>query len=290
MENQLPTPKSTFAVHMLGRDMTSYSVYDLAKGTPDSVLENLHEYAVLSDNVYVDSDVYEQEWSEEEVRFALQEWQQIVDLPPEPPTPSGRKKVPGLAYEVWEKRTDGKIRYAIVFRGTEKGLTDWKANLRWLTTKLYPSWWDQYHQVQAMIGHLTADLAQRAESSGLEYEIIATGHSLGGGLAQQAAYASDKIKLVFAFDPSPVTGYYDIKRSTRKTNKEGIVIYRVYEHGEFLAYVRLLMKAVYPAPLLKVQNPRLIQIRYNLLKYEGVASQHSMRSFARWLHWIKMRG
>jgi hypothetical protein len=53
-------------------------------------------------------------------------------------------------------------------------------------------------------------------------------------------------------------------------------IYRVYEHGEILAYLRLLMKGLYP---ITKENPKIVEIRYDLLKGDLV-SEHSIKKFA----------
>jgi len=81
---------------------------------------------------------------------------------------------------------------------------------------------------------------------------------------------------VYAFDPSTVTGYYDIPRKARRLRCLNLRIYRVYEHGEILAYLRLLMKAVYPV---RAKNPKIVEVRYNLLQGQLI-SQHSMQDFA----------
>lgn len=67
---------------------------------------------------------------------------------------------------------------------------------------------------------------------------IAAGHSLGGGLAQQAGYASSGIKLVYAFDSSSVTGFYDVDEAARDKAKVGMRVYRLGERGEVLQYFR----------------------------------------------------
>jgi hypothetical protein len=99
---------------------------------------------------------------------------------------------------------------------------------------------------------------------------------LGGGLAQQAAYMSEYIRKVYAFNPSSVTGYYSVDKVDRERNEKGMTIYRIYEHGEILAYLRLLMKGLYP---ITQTDPKIIEIRYNLVKGNTV-SQHSMKDFA----------
>lgn len=87
--------------------------------------------------------------------------------------------------------------------------------------------------------------------------IISAGHSLGGGLAQQAAYSCERIKRVFAFAPSPVTGFYSVKRRERRENKKGIHISRIFEHEEVLAYFRFALRN----PLqLRPSDPRITEV------------------------------
>ena len=67
---------------------------------------------------------------------------------------------------------------------------------------------------------------------------------MGGGLAQQFAYAhclDDRVPpvvKVYAFDPSPVTGFFSVNRAVRNANRVGLQIARIYERGEILAVVR----------------------------------------------------
>jgi pimeloyl-ACP methyl ester carboxylesterase len=101
--------------------------------------------------------------------------------------------------------------------------------------------------------------------------ITAVGHSLGGGLAQQAAYADGRIRLVFAFDPSFVTAYSDTP-ALSAINSRGLKIDRVYEHGEILAYARFLQRQILPA---SACDPQIRTVRFNLL--DGVPIvQHNM--------------
>jgi hypothetical protein len=70
-------------------------------------------------------------------------------------------------------------------------------------------------------------------------------HSLGGGLAQEFAYSlpvgtfdAPRATKVYAFDPSPATGFLSVKRATRNENKKGLKTDRIYERGEVLAILR----------------------------------------------------
>ncbi|MBC7774540.1 MAG: hypothetical protein H7246_03810, partial [Phycisphaerae bacterium] len=51
------------------------------------------------------------------------------------------------------------------------------------------------------------------------------------------------------------------------------IIYRVYEHGEVLAYIRLLMKLLFP---ISSANPQIMEARFNLAG-ENPISQHNMK-------------
>lgn len=101
----------------------------------------------------------------------------------------------------------------------------------------------------------------RAKARDPQATFVAVGHSLGGGLAQQAAYAHLDIRTVYAFDPSPVTGFRSVAKATREANSQGLTIYRAFEHGEILAYARYLLKI---ARALSEANPRIIEARFNL--------------------------
>ncbi len=177
----------------------------------------------------------------------------------------------GLYLEVWEKEAGALTEVAIVFRGTNDA-KDWWSNARWIT-RFIPVGWDQYTVVRAAIEGLVARARARHTTP---IRVVAVGHSLGGGLAQQAAYAHDGIKLVYAFDPSPVTGYHSVPSQARRMNQTGIEIFRIYEKGEILAFLRgPLRRWVLP---LSAKDPAITEIRFNLL--QGLSIQeHSMVAF-----------
>ena len=183
-----------------------------------------------------------------------------------------RYKIAGLSYEVWEKIDAEQVIVALVFRGTDDK-ADWWANFRWVT-RYVPFVRDQYMQVQSLTQPLVDAIRERHQ--GKTIRIITAGHSLGGGLAHHAAYVSDGIKEVFAFDSSPVTGFYSLSNTQRRKNAIGIVVRRIYERGEILATLRRIVRFFNP---LSTKDPEIIEIRFNLSQGSAV-TQHNMRTLA----------
>ncbi len=181
------------------------------------------------------------------------------------------RKLGGLAVQIWTRRGRVCGEAVIAFRGTDAdSADDWLTNLRWVTRAL--PLYDQYDQVRAHVGRLVGFVASLPCYREGVTRITAVGHSLGGGLAQQAAYADPRIRRVVAFDSSAVTGYYAVEPAARRHNERGLEIERVYEHGEVLAYLRLVMRVIYP---LSACDPQIRTLRFEALK-GSVVSQHSM--------------
>ena len=173
----------------------------------------------------------------------------------------------GLGVQIWARRGATCPEVVIAFRGTVGGdRGDWESNFHWML-RAFPIY-DQYEQVRDrvsdFIGHIERDKCYRADQT----EIIAVGHSLGGGLAQLAAYSDRRIRRVYAFDPSMVTGYYSVNPPNRDGNVQGLRMERVYEFGEVLAFGRLIMLHYIP---LSPCNPRVVSVRFRVFRGAPVA-------------------
>jgi pimeloyl-ACP methyl ester carboxylesterase len=173
----------------------------------------------------------------------------------------------GLGVQIWARKGAVCPEAVIAFRGTvggDKG--DWESNFHWIL-RAFPVY-DQYDQVRDhisdFIGHIERDSCYRKGAT----EIIAVGHSLGGGLAQLAAYSDQRVRRVCAFDPSMVTGFYSVNPPNRDRNVEGLGIERVYELGEVLAYGRLIMLRSIP---LSPCNPRVVSVRFRVFQGAPIA-------------------
>lgn len=195
-----------------------------------------------------------------------------------PPQMRDCHPVGGLEFNVWRRMQGGRCREAVIaFRGTDRhDLGDWTSNLRWLY-RLQPKF-DQYAQVQFHISTIVAHVAANGCQGAL---FVATGHSLGGGLAQQAAYADGNalIRYVYAFDPSPVTGFFDVSAMVRDKSTDGLGVDRAFEQGEILALPRLIIENIYPPAPCK---PRVRIVRFNVLSGLGIA-QHSISGLTKQL-------
>lgn len=223
-------------------------------------------------------------------------WKQVPDYLESDPvvkTPGGPIKIRGLGYQLWrDTEATGRKRLALVFRGTDLGdFGDWIANLRWLT-RLNPFTRDQYAQTRDLVEALTSRVDK---DFGPNAEIIAVGHSLGGGLAQQAAYASPRIHTAYAFDSSPVTGSTSADPRVSAANRKGDQIFRIYERGEVLAPLRSIQRQLKP---IGKTNPKETELRFNFRSTfrlgnpgSGPFSQHSMNQLAcDIICWLDMKG
>jgi pimeloyl-ACP methyl ester carboxylesterase len=190
----------------------------------------------------------------------------------------------GLYLEVW-RRSGPHDLIAVVFKGTQFfSLRDWKSNVRWfwrLIPRFVPKYHDQYTVIcDEFCAEFAAWVTTACDS---QVRLIAAGHSLGGGLAQQFAYALPPLKAsdggeiricaVYAFDPSPVTGWYSVNSETRERNARGLKTDRIFEHGEILAYFRLLLSYVMPP---SGRDPAIREIRVNFDPDNWLILSHMM--------------
>lgn len=199
-----------------------------------------------------------------------------------------------LRVEVWTRQQPPAV--AVAFGGTVfNNQNDWAANLRWFL----PKWFlaghpDEYSETVQIFAPAFVDEFKSKLRSGTsdwaflkDATIFSTGHSLGGGLAQQFAYALpvddavQRVAHVFAFDPSPVTGYFSVEQSIREHNQKTLFIARIYERGEILAIVRSLTSVlVVPSE----SEPTIRGVRFSLFYPANPIAGHSMSQLACKLH------
>ena len=191
-----------------------------------------------------------------------------------------------LQYDVWVKSGPARV-VAVVFRGTESWL-DWKSNFRWFLG-LFPRYEDQYDVVERHVASAFHEWLMKKDDLS-KHKLVAVGHSLGGGLAQYFAYVlpntrdqkARRVSEVYAFASSPVTGYFTVRdRGRRNSNAKQLDIYHVFEHGEILAFVRLLLGSTMRA--LGVlgkpsgrRGPRRWTFRFNLSKSADPIKSHGI--------------
>lgn len=150
-----------------------------------------------------------------------------------------------LRAEVWSNE---ELNTVIVAFGGTASLGDMAANARWLLRFGGPDAYDVLTDLYVP-AFVQAHQARASEAGGAwlkNARIAATGHSLGGGLAQRFAYSlkptsgMPRLKEVYAFNPSPVSG----KRGVDGFEEQaiGLTIYRIYNRGEILASLRSLLQ------------------------------------------------
>jgi len=190
-----------------------------------------------------------------------------------------------LRVEVWSNPSHKAV--GVAFGGTVfSNWKDWKSNLRWFIRRARRN--DEYTEIvkefgPAFVKEFVKKKVQTEWAFLQGAQIFATGHSLGGGLAHQFAYSMPidpnvpRVAKVFAFDPSPVTGFYSLDVSTRNANSQNLAIDRIYERGEILAILRSLENFVYPP---SASAPAIRQVRYNLFRSHNPIAGHSIAELA----------
>lgn len=188
-----------------------------------------HNPKLISDCAILSAGIYSREEKMSGAKTLPQthfQWELFEEFEP-PKFPRGVFVIGGLGLEVWttQPSENGPIA-ALIFRGTRfTKFADWYSNLRWVT-KFIPGVWDQYRETQARVPAIMTALNAKF-GNGLK--IFAAGHSLGGGLAQHAGYSAYGISDVYAFNPSPVTGFYSIEAHVREKIVKNLRVLRMYE-------------------------------------------------------------
>jgi hypothetical protein len=209
-----------------------------------------------------------------------QGWTEWSDFPS--PELQGRFDSVHLRGQVWMHVQTRRV--VVSFGGTIFwNIKDWISNFRWFL----PLHHDQYTEVvHAFAPEFAKEFQRRVNSgqySGLnQFQLMSSGHSLGGGLAQQFAYALPddhgfdvpRVSKVYAMDPSPVTGFYSVKPRLRKLNCQGLKIDRIYERGEILATARAILALLLPP---SAKNAAIRGVRYALFKGDPITDHSILR-------------
>jgi hypothetical protein len=196
---------------------------------------------------------------------ALSEWRYVwscntPDTCGVRPAGQGDLPVAGLGVQIRARKGSGARcpEAVIAFRGTvggDKG--DWESNFHWIL-RAFPIY-DQYDQVRDHIGgfinHIEREQCYGAEQT----QIVAVGHSVGGGLAQLAAFSDPRIRHVYVFETSVTTGFYSVSPPNRDRNVQGLLIERIYEEETLGFWMR---QFSLPSPC----NPRIVDIQFNLIQ------------------------
>jgi len=167
----------------------------------------------------------------------------------------GCRAVGGLFYETFVYRAKpeadsvdpkGDIAMAVIaFRGTENYWgqiqRDWPTNFA-NAFGILPS---DYAEVQRTLPELLRKLLAHRQ-----FPVFTTGHSLGGALAQLAAYLREDVTAAYTFNTSPATGWAILRSQLRDVPKSPDVmqvddpnIIRVTQEGEWLNIARVFSNA-----------------------------------------------
>jgi len=274
-EKFLESKQLTQSVYSLtGNSLTKYN--QLSLHFLNRRFKNIHMYAVYCSAVYKNKE-YEKDCYLDAMKkkflFFNNTWKKI-SVTIEPEKVMRYHYIPkALKYEILLSPTKKKV--LIVFRGSRTFPSwDWYSNFRCIT-QFVPFIYDHYDQVVYLIPEIVKELHK---AYGEKIKIMTTGHSLGGGLAQQAAYASPFISQAYVFNTSPVTGLLNFTLLRKKTYKENLEIFRIYEHGEVLEKFRIWKNKILPFSL---KNPKIEAIQFNRLNDEESAiDEHNMEKLA----------
>lgn len=269
--------RATVRPHLDGQPR-DFAIAELPRIEQLPKLKYLRNAAIMSAAVYVDAplttqlkDIKTNGTPEQRAQLALlpDDWTEDTDVP-RPAQLPGHRTTPDLTYRLWMSPEGETPRVALlVFRGTHIK-ADWYSNLRWVDSWI-PRVDDHYEQTERVTREIINYVRQK---NGADTLILAAGHSLGGGLAQTAAYtACGEIRTVFAFDSSPVTKHRARNQCEGRSPEN---FYRVFEQSEILSYARFIVRL---ALGLKKSDPRIVEIKVHLFEGVGVTA-HSMQQLS----------
>jgi hypothetical protein len=248
---------------------------------PPAAAERFFPYAAMSALAYEGSDKCTDEKSERdygELRAVLApQWTRVPAI--ELADPCGDDK--GLAYQVWERHENNNHDVVIAFRGTVPGLRSWIYGNLWGITHLFTSD-TQYSRARKYTHSVIAYFNAHVED-GIHVKFYSTGHSLGGGLAQDVFYDRPKdFVQSFAFAPSSVTSFTELPETSHleacdceeATLDHEARIYRIYEAYEILGNIR------FPHKLFFYPQRYIQEVRFSFPSSWNEVSRHSMKTLA----------
>ncbi|MEX3009255.1 DUF6792 domain-containing protein [Hoeflea sp. TYP-13] len=282
--------KKNDANHVLLRPSSEKYVktQDVEAGIHGAALKGVWQYGLLAAQSYddnVSTDIHLRPQCDHPTKYARR-WRRLPQFSDDGHTinnlPPGLK-IPGFNYSVWRDMSrSAPDRVAIVLRGTNfTDWGDWYSNARWIT-RFNPLTVDQYQQTGTLVEQLVPELQRKF---GPDVEIIAVGHSLGGGLAQHAGYASAGVTKVYAFASSPVVDHRSFGADKNEDNRQGMEIYRISESGEILAGSQWIHRNTAG---LSTQNPKTTELLYSFRQGfykrdttgDDTISQHGVRQLS----------
>ncbi|MDB4265123.1 hypothetical protein N9891_00080 [bacterium] len=170
-------------------------------------------------------DVYDKPRSEKEpIQFpSTENWEPILHE-------EGIQNSIGFAGRAWLRtKSNGKQELVVAYRGTQFS----EAN-DWLLGNLVPvSGALRRNQYDAALEYALSSI----QVCGKETNVVFTGHSLGGGLAEYA-HKFVKNSRAVTFDTSPNQGRIYSLFKSRQSKKTAV---RIYEKGELLSFLRFIM-------------------------------------------------
>ncbi|MGQ2994560.1 lipase family protein [Variovorax sp.] len=238
-------------------------------------------FAWLSEVAYPEEKTLEANCSPPRVMLDKHGWSPITEQLFRPDEIKSYNEI-GLYFEIWY-RASSPSGVVVSFGGTNlSSLEHLKANLRWFLQDDA----DTYSQVAKRFVPEFRERYRKELVSGRISEgarLYATGHSLGGGLAQLFAYSLPseapelRLKRVVVFNTSPVTAKNTLFKSEVKKNMKGVSIDRVYQVSDPLDFIRTVSAAVFPA---SKSDPATRMVRYNVVKTFSPITFHKIGVFA----------